>query len=131
MNARDSAALSPSAGQLLDAVPVPNRAVRCERQAERETVLSIPLRRRWYMGPPLAWVFPFSTHRRVALDALGGEVWRACDGARTAEQIVEAFAERHGLTFHEARLSVMLFLRDLVRRGVVVMAGRGEQRSAA
>ena len=123
---------APDVGQLLDAVPVPNRAVHCDsRLDDGGVVLSVPLRARWYMRPPLTWVLPFSTHRRVALDALGGEVWTACDGARTTECIVESFAERHRLTFHEARLSVMLFLKELVRRGLVVMVGRARERNAA
>jgi hypothetical protein len=43
------------------------------------------------------------------------------------EEIVEAFAARHRLTFHEARLSVTAFLRQLTWRGLVVIAGRPKE----
>jgi Coenzyme PQQ synthesis protein D (PqqD) len=107
-------------GEMLDAVPVRNEAVRSETAAG-ELVLRVPLEPRWYLCPPVTWLLPVRRERAVALDRLGEEVWRACDGERTVEQIVEAFAARHHLRFHEARLSVMRFLQDLTRRGLVVM----------
>jgi hypothetical protein len=106
---------------VLDAVPVRNQSVREERKSDEEIVIFVPMGRRWYMGPPLSWVLPFSKERGVGLDRLGREVWEACDGKRTAERIVEEFAARHHVTFHEARLSVLSFLRELTRRGLVVM----------
>jgi hypothetical protein len=75
------------------------------------------------MRPPLTWLLPLSRERVVALDAVGREVWQACDGQRTVEEIVEEFAARHRLSFHAARLSVLQFLQQLTRRGIVVMAG--------
>jgi hypothetical protein len=66
---------------------------------------------------------PISHERAISLDRLGSEVWQACDGRRTVEEIVDLFAAAHDLTFHEARLSVTEFLRLLVLRGLVVVAG--------
>ena len=109
---------------LLDAVPVRNASVRVETRSEGGLVLSVPMRRRWYMKPPLGWVLPFSRQRRISLDRLGAAVWEACDGRRTLEQVIERFADRYHLRFHEARLSVQQFLKELVRRGLVVLAGR-------
>ena len=106
---------------VLDVVAVHNEAVREETRSESEMVLYVPLKRRWYMRPPFSWVFPFSRERAVGLDRLGREVWRACDGTTTMERIIEQFASRHHITFHEARISVMAFLRDLMRRGLVVL----------
>ena len=114
------------AGELLDAVPVRNEAARAEYDGAGELVLAVPLRKRWYMGPPVSWILPFSRERRVSLDAYGREVWRQCDGSTRTEQIVECFAHNHHLSFHEARLSVVSFLRELTRRGFVVMAGPAE-----
>jgi hypothetical protein len=112
-----------STSELLDAVPMRNRTVRAEKDDEQELVLAVPMRRRWYMKRPFSWLFPFSTHRRVALDAMGREVWNQCDGDTAAEKIIEEFAGKHQLTFHEARISVMLFLKDLTQRGMIVMIG--------
>jgi len=110
----------------LESVPVPNRRVTADRQTEEAVVLSVPLRHRWYMNPPLSWMLPFSTHRRIGLDKLGTEVWKTCDGEKTTEQIIDTFSERHHLSFHEARLSIMSFLKDLTERGVIVMVGKGQ-----
>jgi hypothetical protein len=111
------------AAELLDAVPVQNEAVRTEPQAGGGLVLRVPIKRRWYARPPISWILPFSRDRAVGLDRLGREVWEACDGDRTVEEIVETFSAAHELRFHEARISVMQFLRGLTRRGLVVLVG--------
>jgi hypothetical protein len=115
--------------RLLDTVPVPNEAVRLVPR-ERGLVLWVPIEKRWWMGPPLAWVLPFRSEKGIALDALGAEVYRACDGATTTERIIEAFARHHRIRFHEARLSVLAFLRSLVARNLVVLVAP-EARSSA
>ncbi len=114
-----------SLDQILSAVPVHNRSVECVRDAENEIVLRVPLRKRWYMGRPLSWFLPFRTHHAIALDSMGREVWKACDGKRCAEAIIEAFAQRHHVSFHEARMGVLEFLKSLTRRGLVVIVGQG------
>jgi hypothetical protein len=81
----------------------------------------VPIRRRfWLTG--LAWFLPFRKEKGIALDAVGSTVWVACDGRRRVEEIVEGFAARHQLRFHEARLSVGQFLRSLVERNLLVLA---------
>ena len=112
-----------TAVEMLDAVPMRNVNVREEDRGGGEWRLFVPLKRRWFTGPPFSWLMPLSRERVVALDSLGWEVWRACDGQTRTEQIVEAFAQSHGLTFHEARTSVMQFLRMLTARGLIVMVG--------
>jgi hypothetical protein len=106
--------------QLLDTVPVPNEAVR-RVPKERGLLLWVPIQKRWWMGPPLGWVLPFRSEKGIALDALGAEVYGACDGTTTTERIIEAFAKRHKIRFHEARLSVLAFLKSLVTRNLVVL----------
>ena len=112
-----------SAMDLLNAVPLRSRTVRGERRPDGGWLLRVPLRRRWYTRPPLAWLMPISRERAISLDRLGSEVWQAGDGRRTVEEIVDLCAAAHDLTFHEARLSVTEFLRLLVLRGLVVVAG--------
>jgi hypothetical protein len=114
---------------LLDAVPMANQAVRSEIIGDH-LVLFVPIQRRWWMNGPLGWLLPFRSERGVALDALGREVWEACDGKRSSEQIIEEFAERHRVRFHEARLSVMQFMRSLVQKNLIVLALR-EQKEAS
>jgi hypothetical protein len=110
----------PTFDQLLDAIPTCNRAVRVEPRGDA-LILWVPIRRRiWMTG--LAWVFPFRKEKGIALDTVGALVWSACDGRRRVEEIVEGFAERHQLRFHEARLSVSHFLKSLVERNLLVLA---------
>lgn len=111
----------PSLDQLLDAVPMHNRAVRVEPHGATVT-LWVPIRQRWWMRGPLSWLLPFRSEKGVALDVIGSEVWSSCDGDRSVEDIVAGFAERHRLRFHEARSSVTQFLKSLVERRLVVLA---------
>lgn len=113
----------PSFEALLRAVPVRNTEVRAERGDGHEVVLYVPLRQRWFNRPPFSWVLPLSRHRAVGLDRLGAEVWEACDGRTPTESIVDDFARRHALSYHEARTSVVAFLQQLTARRLIVVVG--------
>ncbi|MEM7627672.1 MAG: PqqD family protein [Planctomycetota bacterium] len=121
--------------QTLAAVPVVNRAVRCETRGDA-LVLFVPLRRRWWMNGPVSWWLPLRREKGVALDRLGREVWESCDGRRDLKAVIEAFADRYRLGFHEARLTVMRFMQMLVERKLIVLVGTadatgGSERGAA
>jgi hypothetical protein len=114
-------AKQPDPSKLLFTKPIVNRAVRIEHHGET-LLLYVPIRRRWWMSGPLGWLLPFRRERGIALDLLGRQVWEACDGHQTLERIIEQFAVRHRLRFHEARVSVMQFVRSLVERDLLVLA---------
>ena len=116
--------------QYLDAVPVPNEAMDVYPQRDGKQLVEVPLRRPFWMVPPLSWILPYSSHRRVELDALGSEVLEGCDGQQSIEQIIETFAEKHSLTFREGQLAVTTFLRQLTRRGIVAIVGLKESDEA-
>ncbi|HEY4160169.1 MAG TPA: PqqD family protein [Polyangiaceae bacterium] len=107
------------AGRVLDLIPVPNRAVREETRAGA-TILYTPIEWSWWLRA-LSWLLPVRRERGFALDALGQEVWRECDGERTIEMIVDAFASRHRVRFHEARQAVLQFLKMLSERKLIAM----------
>jgi hypothetical protein len=109
-----------SHAQLLAAVPKPNGAVRCEARGD-SVLLWVPLRQRWWLQRSLGWLLPVRREKGISLDRVGSEVWRACDGESTVEQIVASFAARHQLRFHEARAAVTDFLGSLVTRNVLVL----------
>ncbi len=109
-----------SVEQLLHGVPMRNKAV-LERRTAEGVVLELPIRRRWWNGPPLSWLFPLRGRRRFALDTLGREVWEDVDNTRSVETLVEGFADRHHLSFQEARLMVAAFLKMLVERSLIVL----------
>jgi hypothetical protein len=105
---------------ILDTIPTVNQAMRLETR-DPGAVAWLPIRHRFWMGPPLSWILPFRKEKGFALDALGCEVLSWCDGQRTTEELVELFAREHQLRFHAARLSVLTFLRTLVSRNLVVL----------
>jgi len=109
---------------VLDLVPTVNQAMRIEPQ-EPGLLLWLPLRPRWWMRPPLSWILPYRKEKGIALDAMGRQVLEACNGEATVETIVEGFAARHQLRFHEARQSVLSFLRMLVERRVIALVAVG------
>jgi len=124
-------AVNPDAELSLDVIlasaPVRNQAVRWEARGDDAMIVYVPIRRKWYMRPPVTWIMPLSKERAVALDKTGREVWEACTGSARIEDIVDAFAAAHHLRFHQARLSVMEFLRQLTRRGLIVIAGPSQE----
>jgi len=102
----------------LDSVPRRNEAATCTKEGDG-AVLQVPIRRRWWMRAPLGWLFPFRDHRNFGLDAFGLEIWEACDGGRTVEAICEGFAERHQVSFEEARGAINQFLHILLLKDLI------------
>ena len=112
--------------QTLSAIPHANRSMQLQRRGNGTALATIPLRKPAYLIRPLTWILPFSSVRRVELDRLGLSVFDLCDGLRTVEAIIEEFAIRHKLSFREAQLPVMQFLRELTNRGIVAIVGLDE-----
>ena len=121
----------PAAGELLRGIPHRNNAMKLTQPTRRTTLVEVPLRRPKYLIPPFSWVLPFSSHRRVELDALGTDVLNLCDGARTVERIFEIFAQNHKLSFRESQLAVTKFLQMLSERGIVAIVGPGTARPSS
>ena len=110
-------------GQFLRARPIRNGSMTLRRQADGSMMASIPLRRPAWLVPPLSWLMPFSSHRRVELDTVGSSVLDMCDGKRTVERIIEDFARQEKLSFREAQLPVTQFLQQLSERGMMAIVG--------
>ncbi len=108
----------------LAAVPYVNEAMELHRRSTGGAIASIPLRRPRYLVPPLSWILPYSSHRRVELDELGMRFLDLCDGVHTIEEIIENFARMHRLSFREAQISVQHFSKQLVERGVIAIVGQ-------
>jgi len=117
--------------EVLDSRPVRNQALRAERTPEGEAAVIIP-RRTDLMGRVLAALFVVPREKRLVLDSVGSEVWELCDGQHNIRQIIEALQAKHNLTRREAEVSLMDYLRQLGRRGLVGFAiMRPEQKDGA
>ena len=106
--------------QMLAATPLRNTAARAIENGD-ELRIEVPTKKpRWFV-PPISWVVPLRPTRTVRLDRVGATVWRQCDGERTVEELVGDFARQYNLTFHEARVAVTSYLRQLVQRGALAI----------
>jgi hypothetical protein len=106
--------------QMLRCIPCQNQAMRMQPEPGGALV-TVPLRRAWWARAPLTWVFPISRERRIQLDSVGSAVLGLCDGRRTVEDVIDSVMQQHHLTFQEARVAVMQFIRLLTERGVVAL----------
>jgi hypothetical protein len=112
------------AAELLALVPGRNLAIRVE-SLDEGLIVWVKLQKHWWMGPPLGWFLPFRSEKGFALDVLGRQVFEACDGQHSLESIIEEFARRHRLRFHEAKHSVVTFTRWLMERRIIYLARDG------
>ena len=103
---------------MLSAVVHRNHAARMEELSDG-VLVTVPRRRPWWLAGPIRWMFSVGSERRVQLDALGSYVLSLCDGKRSVEDVIRQLMQRHQLSFQEARVSVMQFIKMLMERGVV------------
>jgi hypothetical protein len=114
---------SVDSGEFLRATPRTNEAMEVSPLRDGGALAKIPMRRpRWFV-PPISWVLPFSSHRRIRLDAVGADVLNLCDGTNRVETVIEKFAAANKLSFREAQLPVTQFLQQLTERGLVAIVG--------
>ncbi|MCE9613845.1 MAG: PqqD family protein [Lentisphaerae bacterium] len=105
----------------LRAIPRRNLAAQATADDGAGVCLRVRQQRPSFMKPPLSWIVPFKDTKVHQLDELGSDVWRMCDGHRHVEAVIDAFAARYSLSFHEARVAVTSYLRLLVQRGILAV----------
>ncbi len=59
--------------------------------------------------------------RKLQLDGLGSQVWAAIDGEKSVAELIRDFAESSTMSMQEAELSVTTFLRELGKRGLILL----------
>ena len=59
--------------------------------------------------------------KKLQLDSMGSKVWQMFDGMKDVRTIIADVAEQSGLSLVEAEMSVTAFLRQLGRRGLVLI----------
>lgn len=106
--------------QSLRTRPVRNPDLEVTRDDKGCVSVNIPRRKVWWIRL-LAKMSHVPEHRVVSLDEVGTEVWDMCDGKNTAGEIIARFAELHQLSRKEAEVSMVSYLRELARRGMVML----------
>jgi hypothetical protein len=108
---------------MLTAVLHPNLKVTAAWNPERTRLtLQVPTKKPDYLIPPLTLIIRPPAYRSFVLDPVAADLWTWCDGKNRVEQVIELFARKHNLTFHESRVSVTTYLKELVKRGVFAVA---------
>ncbi len=107
---------------MLSARLVRNAAARVEQRPGSRVMVYVKTAKPRFMVPPISWIVPVRRERGAALDCLGTQLWNLCDGSRTVEEVIDAFAALHSLSFHEARAAVTGYARTLIERGVLAIA---------
>jgi hypothetical protein len=59
--------------------------------------------------------------RKLQLDELGSQVWLLIDGKRRVSELISEFAAASTFTSQEAEISVTAFLRELGKRGLIIL----------
>ena len=60
--------------------------------------------------------------KKLQLDSMGSRVWQMFDGVKEVKTIIREVSTESGLTLQEAEISVTTFLRQLGRRGLILMS---------
>ena len=111
-----------SYSDLLDAIPEPNPDSRTEAMSDGGLFITFRIRVSAFRRAPFKWFAkdrPFRYQRQ--LDAVGRELWEMMDGRTRMEPIIERFADRHRISFHEARLAIMAFIKSLHQVGAITL----------
>ena len=59
--------------------------------------------------------------REFILDAYGLEILALCDGQKNVRHIVKRFAKAHDLNHQESENAITVFLKNMMKKGLVVM----------
>ncbi len=102
--------------QSLAGIPVLNEQVSCENDQNGRLVVNIKLKR----GKGVIARFqPPVLERNLKLDEIGGFVFKLIDSQRSTLEIIELFLAKYRVNRREATLSIVDFLKSLVKKGAV------------
>ena len=104
----------------LAARPVRSRLVKWEETADG-VVLHLALQE---PGRRTSLLFPAPPSKDIALDEIGGEVWKRCDGDHTTADLLAWMRQRWQFSYKEAEMGLTNYLRLLAKRGVLLIAAK-------
>ena len=105
--------------QSLSACMARTRTVRAEPGDEGGITLHVPFRASALVMRLSRWLGGGAGEARVELDEIGAFVWEMCDGDTSVREMIARLSERHQIGRKEAEVSLMTFLKTLMRRGLV------------
>ena len=106
----------------LHAIPVRNEKLEITPSDRNPDALivGVALRYRGLLGVVARYVRA-RERKRYELTGISRELFERLDGKRSVEELIDWLCEQDQLTFLEGRALVLQYLRDLMRRGLVVI----------
>ena len=100
-----------------------NQAIKVTRDDAGVVCIAIPRKQTWWVNA-LAKVFYVPEEKKISLDEVGSYVWDLCDGKNDVRTIIKLFAKKYKLNRKEAELSMLTYLRQLAKKGLIGLAIR-------
>ena len=111
---------------VLESIPVRNTAIKWELDDKDEVSIVIPQKDKLWVRIT-SKIFMLPDKRVVVLDDVGSFVWMLCDGKTSIEHIVRRLCNKYNLTRKESELSLLTYMRQLGKKGIVGFAVSKEQ----
>lgn len=106
---------------ILKAIPLRNSTVKWEKNDEDEVSIVIPQMDKLWVKI-VTKIFMVPGKRVVVLDEIGSYVWLECDGEHTIRDIMNSLSGKYRLTRKEAEVSLITYMRNLGKRGMLGFA---------
>lgn len=110
--------------EALNCIPEITPAIQWKRLENGDVQIEYPL----VIKPMLQAIFkrfnqgkPEELKKKLQLDGHGSRVFTYINGDKTVREIIEEFARATTITRREAELSVTTFLRELGKRGIIIL----------
>jgi len=101
--------------------PIRNEAVSVRTVDNNELEITI-YRKKTKLVVLFSKVFKLPETRKIILDKIGACVWTLCDGNKTVNDIIKVFSKKYSLGKEKAEKSLLVYLEQLVRRGLIAIA---------
>lgn len=112
-----------SAEAQLALVPLRNRQAQVVEDSQQRVVLELQAAYPRWLGP-LPRLVGAPRSKRRSLDGLSLLLWRRIDDRQSVGALIDWLAEDQKLTFNEARLLALTWLRRLSANGLLVLGDR-------
>lgn len=118
----------PTWREMLLLKPVRNPALEWKQEEERVVLTIHHEKPSGWKARLLSLVVAMPKDRRVALDAIGSDVWLLTNGENTLGFIAKKLAKKYKLSPREAELSLQQFFKELGRRGYIGFLKENDER---
>jgi len=106
---------------ILSAIPLRNATIKWEQNDEGEVSIVIPPKDKLWVKI-VTKIFMIPGKRVVVLDEISSYVWIQCDGEHTIRNIINSLCGKYNLTRKEAEVSLITYMRNLGKRGMLGFA---------